>query len=231
MQSWTLGCLILGVVPTSNYRVGHNFGSQSYGQNAASNTAPRTSLLGKCGQSRHMGEGQRESEGTAHTSDITAYSPSVDPTFPHSPFSYNNNIPTHHIPATCSYSPAASHSTYHFPNLPQPAIISIIKHNLQMADSITPSKQETFAPEPATHSSHPITAPQPPSSTATATRQPFPAPKCVLISNDDGPPGPHSPFIVPFLDTLKKRLGWDYKYVGAAEVSTSIHYSWHVAAK
>lgn len=33
----------------------------------------------------------------------------------------------------------------------------------------------------------------------------------VLVSNDDGPPGPESPFIEPFIDALEKKLGWDIK--------------------
>jgi hypothetical protein len=37
---------------------------------------------------------------------------------------------------------------------------------------------------------------------------PRPAPRLVLLSNDDGPPGPDSPFLVPFLKKLREKLGW-----------------------
>ncbi|KAJ3084105.1 hypothetical protein HK102_000763 [Quaeritorhiza haematococci] len=40
---------------------------------------------------------------------------------------------------------------------------------------------------------------------------PSPKPRCVLVTNDDGPPGDLAPFLLPFLRTLKERLGWNYR--------------------
>ncbi|KAI8853277.1 survival protein sure-like phosphatase/nucleotidase [Chytridium lagenaria] len=47
-------------------------------------------------------------------------------------------------------------------------------------------------------------------STTTAARPP---PRLVLITNDDGPPGTFSPFLMPFLAALKDTLGWNVRVV------------------
>ncbi|KAI9022616.1 survival protein sure-like phosphatase/nucleotidase [Hyaloraphidium curvatum] len=38
-----------------------------------------------------------------------------------------------------------------------------------------------------------------------------PPPRMVLFSNDDGPPGDESPFILPFIEEVERRLGWRFR--------------------